>query len=115
MKTKNFLAIISTALFITGCTSIGGFHKGDTTLERKNFRVVKKNVRGEDTGFNLFCIIPFAPPSYADAMGDLHDQIRTSGGSIALANVTNDIEQSCFILFGLPKTTISADVIEFTE
>jgi hypothetical protein len=116
MRTKNFLVIISTFLFITGCISVGDIPlRYDTTLTQKNFQVVKKSVRGEDSGFSLFCILPFAPPSYADAMQDLHNQVSMIRKSIALVNVTRDESRNCFILFGIPKTTISATVIKFTE
>lgn len=115
MKTKNFLVIISTFLFISGCMSVSQIPKSDTSLTEKNFRVVKTNVRGEDTGFTLFCMVPFAAPRYADAMSDIHDQVSMKGNSVALANVTTDDTQICFILFGLLKSTISADIIEFTE
>ena len=116
MKTVNFLVIISTFLFITGCISVGDIPlRYDTSLTQKNFQVVQKNVRGEDSGFSLFCIIPFASPSYADAMGDLHNQVSMLGKPIALVNVTRDESLKCFILFGIPEITISAEVIEFTE
>jgi hypothetical protein len=116
MKTISFLVIIFTFLFITGCMSVGDIPlRYDTSLTQKNFRVLQKNVRGEDSGFSLFCLIPFNSPSYADAMGELHNQVSMLNKSIALVNVTRDESLGCFILFGIPKITISAEVIEFTE
>ena len=115
MKTKNWLIIISIFLFVAGCMTVGGIPKSDTCLTEKNYRVVKTNVRGEDTGFRLFGLISFEEPSHSDAMRNIHEQVNMQGQSMALANVTNDLSVGNFILFSIPRLTISADLIEFTE
>ena len=115
MKVKNFLVIISVFLFLAGCISVGSIPKSDTCLTEKNYRVVKTNVRGEDTGFRLLGFISFEEPSHSDAMRNIHEQVNMQGQSMALANVTDDLTLGNFILFSIPRLTISADLIEFTE
>ena len=48
-------------------------------------------------------------------MSDLRSKTHTSGRSTALANVTEDRSMMFFLLFSLPRLTITADVIEFLD
>ena len=73
--------------------------------------MLKSNVRGESTGFVLLGFIPLAQPSYARAMGDLRAKVQMEGKATALANVTQDHPELNFILFSIPKITVTADVI----
>ena len=115
MRTVTGLVVISVFLFLAGCMTVGGIPKSDTCLTEKNYRVVETNVRGEDTGFRLLGLISFEEPSHSDAMRNIHEQVNMQGKSMALANVTNDLSVGYFILFSIPRLTISADLIEFTE
>jgi len=72
-----------------------------TDLHDNNFKMIKANARGEDSGFNLFGFIPIVSPSYADAMRDLHTEVNMEGRSTALANVAQDRSTMYFILFSL--------------
>jgi len=112
------IIIISAFLFLGGCVSVGMFpQEGQTKTElsQKNYQVIKPNARGMDSGFALFGIIPFNTPTFADAMGTLQEGVAVRGKAVALANVTQDISLGYYILFSIPKITISADVVEFTQ
>lgn len=56
-------------------------------------------------------------PSFAEAKSDLYQSSGQSleGRSIALANQTQDESLMYFLLFSIPKITISADIVEFTK
>ena len=77
---------------------------------------------GKSRGFWLL-FIPIADPSYADAKASLYRSVESelkpgetlTGKAIALANQTEDRSSLMLILFSIPKVTITADVIEFTD
>jgi hypothetical protein len=112
------IVIFSLFLFFTGCANDGRIpiQQGltRTDLSKNNFRVLKANVRGDDSGFKLFGFIPIVSPSYADAMRSLHHNVDMEGKSTALANVAQDRSTLYLILFSIPKITVTADIIEFT-
>jgi hypothetical protein len=119
MKSITYLVIIFSAFsFFTGCASVGNLPYGGSTttdLTKNNFRMIKSNVRGEDTGFSLFGLIPIVSPSYADAMRSLHFNVDMEGRATALANVAQDRSVLYLILFSIPKITVTADIIEFID
>ena len=115
MRTKNYLVIISIILFITGCAAVGVIPKSDTCLTQKNYQIVKTHLRGEDSGFRLFGFISLEEPTPDDAMRNIHEQVNMVGKSMALVNVTSSVAVGNFILFSIPRLTISADLVEFTE
>lgn len=102
-----------------GCTSTGTFPQTSGTqvdLSRKNFRVVKANAIGTSSGFKLLGFIPFAAPTYSEAMSNLYQKAGvTEGKAQTLTNVTQERSSLYLVLFSIPKLTIRADVIEFTE
>ena len=82
----------------------------------RNHRIIKANAIGSSNGFKLLGIIPFANPSYAEAMSRLYATVGpTEGKSLAVTNVGQERTALYFILFSLPKLTVRADVIEFLE
>jgi hypothetical protein len=127
MKNKNKLQIwcILTcaflAYFLVGCSSQGDFRgQGTATgvnLAKNNYKLIKAGARGESSGFKLLGIIPFVSPNYAEAKSSLYNSAdeTLSGRSIALANQTEDKSSMYLILFSIPKITITADIIEFTD
>lgn len=105
---------------LAGCVSSGSIKMDSGTnvsLDRGNYRTIRTGALGTDTGFWLFGLIPFASPTYADAKQDLYESTgqNLEGRAIALANQTEDYSFRWFLLFALPRITLSADVIEFTE
>ncbi|MCG3149987.1 MAG: hypothetical protein PCFJNLEI_03454 [Verrucomicrobiae bacterium] len=106
---------------LTGCSSTGEF-KGQTTgaqasLTRKNFKMIKVNARGTSHGFRLLGFIPFANPNYAQAKARLYASVNQplEGRATALVNQTEDRAALYFILFSMPRLTVTADVIEYLD
>jgi hypothetical protein len=116
---KTFLVtVFSLCLFLSGCASRGELpHTSDTktTLTKGNFRVIKTSARGTDTGFRLLCFLPVLSPTFADAMENLHSKVQMRGKATSLVNITQDKSELFLLLFSVPKITITADVIEFTD
>lgn len=115
------LATCVTSLFFGGCANNQGEFRQNTAtgvnLAKSNYKVVKAGVRGESKGFKLLGIIPFSSPNYADAKASLYASAdeNLAGRSIALANQTEDRSSTYLILFSIPKVTVTADIIEFTD
>jgi hypothetical protein len=119
---KRSVRVVSLCLLVTflaGCSSTGTFPQTSGTqvdLSRKNFRVVKANAVGSSTGFKLFGFIPFAAPRYTTAMSHLYKKAGIAEGKAqTLTNVTQERSNLYLVLFSLPKLTVRADIIEFTE
>jgi hypothetical protein len=86
------------------------------TLMENNFRIVQTNVIGKSRGFKLLGLITIKPSSHTRAMSELYGKARVEPGRPqALANVVRENSSTFLILFSLPKVTIRADLIEFTE
>lgn len=120
--TRQVLLVLACFLLIFsswGCTSSGSFPSTSATkvdLSRNNYRVVKANAVGESSGFKLFMFIPVVPTRYSEAMSDLHKEAGVvEGKAQALVNVTQEESSLYLLLFSIPKLTVRADVIEFTE
>jgi hypothetical protein len=100
-----------------GCTAMGIFPHTSmttTTLDRANYKIVKANVVGHDTGFYFLGIIPIVSPEYTSAMEDLYRQVgQMEGRSMAMANVVQERSDLYLILFSFPRLSIRADFIEF--
>ena len=113
--------LVAGSLLNSGCVEgTGRFNQSNETrvgLDGNNYRMVKAGVRGESTGFTLLGIIPLVMPSYADAKASLYANTgeNLTGRSIALANQTEDKSGINLLIFQIPKVTITADVVEFTE
>jgi hypothetical protein len=116
---SRFAVVAVVGLLVAGCTSVGHMPQGTNTtvdLSRKNYRVVKANAVGESTGFSLFGVIPFVSPRHTKAMTDLYAKAQVKEGTaFALTNVLQEESNIYLILFSLPKLSISADVVEFTD
>lgn len=103
----------------TGCSSVGQISgQTDTSVQltHNNYKTIKPGAKGKSYGFWLL-FIPIVSPNYADAKEALYKSVDVplAGKALALANQTED--RSCFtlILFSIPKVTVTADVIEFTD
>lgn len=123
---RNFLglSIISFLIIIgAGCSSsdVGRTYSTTTStsiaLNNQNYRMVKAGAHGTSYGFRLLGIIPMGSPHFAAARQDLYESIPEplTGKAVALANQMEDRSLMYFILFSIPKLTITADVIEFTD
>lgn len=103
----------------SGCTSSGKYSATSETrvdLTKANYRVVKANAVGSSSGFKLFMVIPIVPTRYTTAMGRLQEQAGvTEGTAQAVVNVAQEQSSLYLLLFSIPKLTIRADIIEFTD
>jgi len=121
MKRK-FLSIALCSVFVallTGCASkgnISGQTETSVSLTGKNYRLIKGGARGTDHGF-WFLFIPIVSPNFADAKASLYKSVDVplTGKAIALANQTEDNSFFTLLIFSIPRITVTADVIEFTE
>jgi len=113
------ICIIGLTLLLVGCSAAGNFPHTSATnvdLAKKNYRVVKANAIGTSTGFSLLGILPLACPRVAKAKQHLTENAYGDrDGAFALINVTQEKSNTYLILFSLPKITMSADIIEFTD
>jgi hypothetical protein len=104
----------------TGCSSVGGMSGQTGTqvqLTQNNYKVIKAGATGKSFGFKLLGILPIVSPNYADAKQDLYKSVgvQLTGKAVALANQTEDRSTLYLILFSVPRVTITADVVEFTD
>ena len=113
-------ALCGSGLVLAGCAST----RNETSTSSKsvdlrgnNFKVVKAGAVGTSYGFRLLGIFPFASPHYATAQRQLWDSLNEpkSGRSLALTDEKQDRSTAYFILFSLPKITLTADIVEFSE
>jgi hypothetical protein len=85
-------------------------------LSRQNYKIVKANAIGSSAGFSFLGLFTFISPRYDEAMTRLYRNAAvTEGKPQAIVNVVYENSSSYFILFALPKITVRADVIEFTD
>lgn len=85
-------------------------------LSRQNYKIVKANAIGRSVGFSFLGLITLKSPGYDEAITKLYQSAGVSEGKAqALVNVVHENSSDYFILFALPKITVRADVIEFTE
>jgi hypothetical protein len=114
-------AIILLGIVLSGCASKGEL-RGQTTgtgvsLAENNYKLIKAGAKGRSSGFRLLGLIPFSNPTYANAKESLYESVGEplTGRAIALANQTEDRSTIYLLLFSIPKVTLTADVIEFTD
>jgi len=121
MKRTLIIVLCSVSLAIlTGCSSEGEFRQSTGTsvaLAGNNYKIIKTGATGTSSGFRLLGIIPFASPTHSGAKASLYESIGIplTGKSVALANETEDRSSLYLILFSIPKITVTADVVEFTD
>ena len=128
------LALLALAALISGCavasalpvaSSVGGalsssaleiHNTTELRLQEKNFVVLKTNVVGESKGFALLGIITMFPAKLTTAMNRLYlrSEMQPQRPQ-ALANLIMEKDSTYLVLFSIPRTSIRADVIEFTS
>jgi hypothetical protein len=86
----------------------------ETKLQDGNFIVIRTNVVGQSSGFSLFGILTLVPARFTKAMTRLYAHAEMQPGRAqTLANVITESDSTYLILFSIPRTSISADIIEF--
>ena len=123
MKSLRGIMLLSVVVLISAilssCSSPSGLARGIGTqvdLGKKNYRVVKSNAVGTSWGFWLLGIIPIVPTSHTGAITDMCEKSSLREGSAqAYINVAEEKSTISLILFSLPKLSVRADIVEFTE
>jgi hypothetical protein len=83
-------------------------------LQEKNFIIIKTNVVGESSGFSLFGIITIVPARFTKAMSRLYAHAEMQQGRPqTVVNLVMENNSTYLILFSIPRTWVSADVVEF--
>jgi hypothetical protein len=127
---SKLLKMLSILWMLTGCAAAlpalsglipgpGGAQVLTTTtvnLSKQNYKVVKANAIGDSVGFSLLDIFTFKSPSYDEAITRLYQSAGISEGKAqTIVNVVHEHSSDYYILFALPKITVRADTIEFTD
>ena len=119
MKLFRLLSVLVTAITLSNCSSVPDVNAGNLTtvdLHGNNYKIIHPGAKGESSGFH-FLGIPIKDPTAAEAKDNLYKSVGISakGRAIALANQTQDRSKLNLIIFGIPKLTITGDVVEFTS
>jgi hypothetical protein len=114
MKIKSAF-ILCFVLLLSSCHSVTAMP--GPVLENRKFKIVKARAKSLKYGFKLFGFIPIVNPSHSDAVQEIYDSAGRSfeGRAITLANHTQERTGNWFILFSVPKLTVTADIIEFID
>ncbi len=83
-------------------------------LAGNNFDLVKTNVWGQSKGFSLLGLITIVPPTLTKAMQRMYAAAQMSPGRAqSIAHLVIEQTSSYYILFGIPKIDVRADIVEF--
>lgn len=112
-------ALLVAGLLLPGCASRGWMNTASETqvgLAGNNYKIIKMGAKGESAGFRLLGI-PFKEPTVWKAKANLYESVGEplTGRAVALAHQTEDRSLNSFILFAVPKITLTAEVVEFTD
>ncbi len=125
------MALIGLAVLVGGCAAMAAlplgsmmgspnasalnvYHATETRLDQRNFVVVKTNVVGQTSGFSLLGVITIVPAKFTKAMNLLYANAGVAPGqSQAIVNMNINQDSMYLILFSIPHTYVSGDVVEF--
>ena len=125
------LVLLSLSLVTAGCAALApvsaligsphgsspGLDVHDQTsvdLAKDNFSVIRTNVVGQSRGFSLLGFITIYPATLTKAMNRMYAAARMlPGRPQSTAHLLIEQSSSYFILFGIPKVEVRADIVEF--
>ena len=141
MKNTILISALSATLALSSCVShrMGdeNIARTDIRLEQANYRVIATQVKGESTGFHILSAVPTSIPTSLSDLGKFAKLSPDGGITIkdatkaqaienlykncgdlrnrptALINLREQTGGTNYLIFSRPKTTITADVIEF--
>jgi hypothetical protein len=126
-----FAALIALATMVVGCaamtalplssmlgspnsSALNVYHTTEIRLEQRNFVVVKTNVVGQTSGFSLLGVITIVPAKFTKALSRLYANAdMRPGQSQTIVNMNINQDSTYLILFSIPRTYVSGDVVEF--
>ena len=123
--------LLLVGISVSGCAALapvssllGGSHGGSPGLEvheqtsvnlaQGNFELIKTNVVGQSKGFSLLGFITLYPATLTKAINRMYAaaEMRT-GQPQTVAHLIVEHSSSYWILFGIPKVEVRADIVEF--
>jgi hypothetical protein len=125
------LIFVVVGLLVSGCASVapagswlspllgGGRPLGVQTqtsvnLAQDNFVLVRTNVCGVSKGFSLLGFITICPATLSKAMDRMYASAELRPGtSQTVAHLSVEPSSSYWILFGIPRVEVHADIVEF--
>lgn len=118
-----FLLTVACVVITTGCAvrergSLRNEAVSLSELHKRNYQVVKSNVRGDSYGFT-FLIFPIVEPQLAEAKQEMYRHVEAGGTKlegrpIFLANTTEEWGlYFTLLLFSISRVTLTADFMEF--
>jgi len=125
------LILVGLGLLVSGCAGLapttswlaplaGGGRllgvQGQTSvnLAQDNFVLVKTNVYGVSKGFSLLGFITIYPATLTKAMNRMYAAAEMRPGSAqTVAQLVIEPSSGYWILFGLPRVEVHADIVEF--
>ncbi len=134
---------IAATLVMSSCSShvMKSEESTDATvrLEQANYRVIATQVKGESVGYNFLSAFPTSIPTSLEGIGKIFKGSPDGGFTVkehtkmkaienlykncgdlrnrptALINIREEEGGVNFLIFSRPKTTVTADVIEFVR
>lgn len=83
-------------------------------LAKDDFVLVRTNVWGQSKGFSLLGLITIYPATLVKAMDRLYTAAEMRPGRPqTIAHLVIEQSSSYYILFGIPKVQVRADIVEF--
>jgi hypothetical protein len=83
-------------------------------LAENNFVLVKTNVVGSSRGFSLLGVLTIQPATLNTAMNRLYAAAQFQPGRPqTIAHLVMEQTSSYWILFGIPRIDVRADIVEF--
>jgi len=125
------LIVLIAGMLLSGCTAVapaGGLlgmaHGGTSPLQiheqtsvnlsEDNFVLVRTNVFGVSKGFSLLGFITIVPANFTTAMDRMYASAQmTPGQPQTVAHLIVEHSGSYWILFGIPKVEVHADIVQF--
>lgn len=128
----NYLKLLPVLALLTGCAAASSLPAlsglipaqtgpqilttTDVNLSEQNYKIVKADATGSSTGFSFLGLITLRSPRYQEAVTRLYWSANVAEGKAqALVNVMHEHTSNYYLLFALPRITVRADVIEFTD
>lgn len=98
----------------TGTSPLQVHEQTSVKLAADNFVLVKTNVVGSSRGFSLLGILTIEPATLNEAMNHLYAAAQMERGRPqTVAHLVVEQTTSFWILFGIPRIDVRADVVEF--
>ena len=98
----------------TGTPPVQVHEETAVKLAEDNFVLVKTNVVGSSRGFSLLGILTIQPATLNTAMNRLYAAAQLQPGRPqSIAHLVIEQTSSYWILFGIPRIDVRADIVEF--